>query len=252
LTGFIVRSDGNNFIPELAAACIAVKACPSEMHLTLRSDSLATIGAISKGSLSERKRVRAAGRPWLNFCRQDLTEKRTHLHIEHVSSHKGTSTPEQRGNDLADCIANRFRVLGEHRAPRDYFTESEERFLLRHNNINIQGDPRQYLKNIEREVMISEWKGKDTQGEFIRQYPTQIMKQAQRVWKWAIERGEGRAWLYFIFGICQWLPVNHRTHYKESSGRDRERCFLLFSYAFLCFLWVLSLSLCVYYVFIMD
>src|SRR6185503_16740319 len=143
--GFVVRSDGNNFIPELAAAAIAVKAVPPEMHLTLRSDSLATIGAISKGPVSERKRVRAAGRPWLNFCRQDLSDKRSQLRIQHVSSHKGTSTPEQKGNDMADCIANRYRALGENRPPRDYFTEFEERFLLRHNGTNIQGDPRQYL-----------------------------------------------------------------------------------------------------------
>ena len=33
--GLVVRSDGNNFIPELAAAAIAVKAVPLEMHLTL-------------------------------------------------------------------------------------------------------------------------------------------------------------------------------------------------------------------------
>ena len=52
------------------------------------------------------------------------------------------------------------------------------------------------------------------------------MKQAKRVWKWAIERGEGKAWLYFIFGVCQWLPVNHRTHYNEKSGRGLEICFL--------------------------
>ena len=52
------------------------------------------------------------------------------------------------------------------------------------------------------------------------------MKQAKRVWKWAIERGEGKAWLYYIFGICQWLPVNHRTHYNEKSGRGLEKCFL--------------------------
>ena len=74
--------------------------------------------------------------------------------------------------------------------------------------------------------MLSEWKDKATQGEFIRQYPTQIMKQAKRVWKWAIERGEGKAWLYYIFGICQWLPLNHRTHYNEKSGRGLEKCFL--------------------------
>ena len=77
--GLVVRSDGNNFIPELAAAAIVVKAVPSTLQLTLRSDSLATIGAISKGPISERKRVRAAGRPWLNLCREDLLRKEIYL-----------------------------------------------------------------------------------------------------------------------------------------------------------------------------
>ena len=82
--GLVVRSDGNNFIPELAAAAIVVKAVPSTLQLTLRSDSLATIGAISKGPISERKRIRAAGRPWLNLCREDLLRKRTRISIDPV------------------------------------------------------------------------------------------------------------------------------------------------------------------------
>ena len=59
-TGFVVRSDGNNFLAEIAAAAVVVKACPPGLPLTLRIDSMAAIGAISKGHVSERRRVRAA------------------------------------------------------------------------------------------------------------------------------------------------------------------------------------------------
>ena len=60
--GLIVRSDGNNFVPEVAAAAIVIMAVPLAMPLTLRIDSMATIGALSQGIVSERKRIRAAGR----------------------------------------------------------------------------------------------------------------------------------------------------------------------------------------------
>jgi len=121
-----VRTDGNNFIVEMAAAAVAIQACPAGLHLTLRIDSMATIGAITSGPVSERKRVRAAGRAWLNFCRQAFRQKRAHLTVEHVSSHKGVTTPEQRGNDHADRIANEFRELGNTQPPVPYLTISEE------------------------------------------------------------------------------------------------------------------------------
>ena len=57
----MVRTDGNNFIAELAAASITVKALPPHLPLLLRIDSIAAIGAITKGIVSERKRVRAPG-----------------------------------------------------------------------------------------------------------------------------------------------------------------------------------------------
>ena len=76
----IVRSDGNNFIAELAAAATVIKSCPPSLPLTLRIDSQAAkaIGALQKGVVSERKRIRAAGRAWLNFCRQDFLQARPH------------------------------------------------------------------------------------------------------------------------------------------------------------------------------
>jgi ribonuclease HI len=111
--GLVVRADGNNFIPELAAAAIVIKAVPLTLRLTLRTDSLATIGAISKGPISERKRILAAGRPWLNLCRDDLLRKRARISVEHVFSHRGNLSPEQQGNELADAIANHYRRTGE-------------------------------------------------------------------------------------------------------------------------------------------
>jgi hypothetical protein len=103
---------------------------------------MATIGAISKGIVSERRRIRAAGRAWLNLCRSDFVEKQGMIKIEHVSSHKGTLTPEQVGNDAADRLANSFRVKGESSLPAPYLLESEELLLFQHKSINVQGDPR--------------------------------------------------------------------------------------------------------------
>ena len=108
-----MRTDGNNFLGELAAASVAIKACPINYPLILHTDSTATIGSISKGAVSERRRIRAAGRPWLNFRRNEFLEKHPRVKLEHISSHKGTSTKEQQGNDTADIIANEYRRLGE-------------------------------------------------------------------------------------------------------------------------------------------
>ena len=56
-------------------------------------------------------------------------------------------------------------------------------------------------------------------SEWVSKHPTQIMKQAKRVWKWSVETSQGKAWLYFVFAICQWLPTNHRMHYSKN-----DRC----------------------------
>ena len=146
----------------------------------------------------------------LNFCRGALLEKKHQIKLEHVSSHKGTLTPEQQGNDVVDMIANEYRRQGEMKPPCLYFTESEEQYLLKHNKIHVQGDPRSYLKSLEQEQMLKSWKSSaPKQAKWFTRYPTQVLKHANNVWKWAIERGEGAAWIYFIFAVSQWLPTNH-------------------------------------------
>ena len=64
-------------------------------------------------------------------------EKKGNILIEHVSCHKNKLTPEQKGNDLADQLANYFRILGESLPPIQYCTDKEERVLLMHNGKQI-------------------------------------------------------------------------------------------------------------------
>jgi len=151
--GLVVRADGNNFI----RASITIKACPKGVSMILRMDSKAAIGALSKGHVSERKRVRTAGRAWVNFCRYEMLEKNQDIMIQHVSSHKGTETTEQRGNDAADIISNEYRRIGESSSARPYFTAAEEQFVLNQNGTNVQGDPRRFLKSIEIQHMKEIW-----------------------------------------------------------------------------------------------
>jgi len=75
--------------------------------------------------------------------------------------------------------------------------------------------------------MADTWRSKPKQSEWFKKYPTQILKQAKLVWKWSTESGYGRAWLYYIFGVCQWLPTNYRTNYHESE--EKKRCYLCIS-----------------------
>jgi hypothetical protein len=145
--GCVVRTDGNNFIAELAAAAIMAKARPASLALLLRIDSMATIGAIAKGPVSERKRIRAAGRAWLNFSRTEFLEIGRHIEVEHIRSHTGSQTVEQVGNDNADRLANMFRLQGEAEKPALYLWEAEESLLLQHQNKNVQGDPVYILKS---------------------------------------------------------------------------------------------------------
>ena len=228
--GMVVRADGNNFIAEIAAAAVVIKACPnSDFCLKLRIDSTAAIGAITKGYVSERKRIRAAGRAWRNLCRRAYCEKKTCISVEHVTSHQDLITPESKGNDRADKLANDFRLLSANDAPHNYLTSTEEMFILSHGEKTIQSDPRNYMKNLESEVLHKDWKSKaPRQVEWFQRHPTQILKQSKLVWQWAVKKGDGRAWVYFILGICQWLPTAHRLH-GYLNDRTKSQCCLCLS-----------------------
>jgi hypothetical protein len=51
------------------------------------------------------------------------------------------------------------------------------------------------------------------------------LKQAKQVWKWALETGKGKSWLYYIAAVCQWLPTNYRMNYnRDISQRYCNLC----------------------------
>ena len=107
---------------------------------------------------------------------------------------------------------------------------SEEPFLLKYKDNLIQGDPRLVLKKLEKEQLAVIWKAKaPKQAMFIKKHLVQILNQSQRVWKWSIEANDGKAWIYFIFATCQWLPVNRRTFYNDKSPYGRQKCQLCLS-----------------------
>ena len=75
--------------------------------------------------------------------------------------------------------------------------------------------------------MLEFWKSKaPKQSAWFTKHPAQVMKQANRVWHWSIQAGDGRAWVYFIFAVCQWLPTNHRLFYEDKSPYCRDICHL--------------------------
>jgi hypothetical protein len=89
------------------------------------------------------------------------------------------------GNDNADRLANKFRLIGESSAPAPYLWEAEESLLFKHSNKNVQGDPRAYLKKLEKEYMIKVWKEKaPKQCRWFTKFPTQVLKQSKQIWKW--------------------------------------------------------------------
>ena len=79
LGGGTVRSDGNNFIAEMAAATVVIKALPPDRTMTMYIDSMATIQALQQGPVSERKRIKMQGRAWKSFLMPTLREKRPQL-----------------------------------------------------------------------------------------------------------------------------------------------------------------------------
>ena len=103
-----MRSDGNNFVAEMAAATVVIKALPPDRTLTLYIDSMAAIQSLEQGPVSERKRIKMQGRAWKSFLKTTLAEKRPQICILHVKSHSGLGSPQQQGNDQADKIAKKF------------------------------------------------------------------------------------------------------------------------------------------------
>jgi ribonuclease HI len=218
--GGAVRSDGNNFVAEMAAATVVIKALPLDRTLTLHIDSMAAIQSLEQGPVSERKRIKMQGRAWKSFLKTTLAEKRQQICILHVKSHSGLGSPQQQGNDQADKIAKNFMSQAEKLGPLPYFIAAEEHFLASHRDTLIGGNIRIWLKEQEIERLQDAWRKLKVQGRLFRRFPQQIKNLTKLIKNWSIKRNEGKAWMFFIFAVCDWLPLNHRIH---NHGNDKQK-----------------------------
>jgi len=143
--GMGIRTEGNNYVAELAAAAILLSSVPYQVHLTLFSDCLSAINTLGLPPLSERKRLRTPARIWAAMG-QDARQKRPDLVIQHVKSHQGTATFEQIGNDRADQMAKHYLGLTEHDKPITYYAIGDTKVEVRHNEKTLSQDIRKFLE----------------------------------------------------------------------------------------------------------
>ena len=102
--------------------------------------------------------------------------------------------------------------------PLPYFTTGEEKFLALHKDTLIGGNLRIWLKEQEIERLQTAWRKLKVQGRLFRRFPQQIEILTKSIKKWSIAKAEGKAWIFFIFAVCDWLPPNYRIH-KHSDKR---------------------------------
>ena len=103
---------------------------------------------------------------------------------------------------------------GEKLKPLPYFTTGEEKYLMIHQDKLIGGNIRIWLKEQETKRCQDAWRKLKVQGRLFRQFPQQIQTLTKLIKIWSIQRAEGRAWVFFIFAVCDWLPLNYRIHVK--------------------------------------
>jgi hypothetical protein len=136
-----------------------------------------------------------------------------------VKAHSGLEKPEQQGNDHANQMAKKLMNEAENMDPLPYFTTGEEKYLAFHRDTLISGNIRIWLKEQETEHLQAAWRKLKDQGRLFRRFPQQIEILTKSVKKLSITRAEGKAWIFFIFAVCDWLPLNHRIHKHSNHKR---------------------------------
>jgi hypothetical protein len=111
------KPSGMNYLSEITAILATLLSCPAQAALDIWTDCLSAKQAIERDDSAERARIRAAARPVLTCirrairCRDQLGARTS---FQHVRSHTGGDSFEEKGNSMADARANRERVDALH------------------------------------------------------------------------------------------------------------------------------------------
>lgn len=212
--GFRVASEGNNYVGEYAAACLAVALAPPKSPLDLFEDNQGAIAAQMESNPTERRRVRSAARAWRNTFRCYINLRSAPTRIEYVRSHTHKTDYISQGNDAADVIAKwaRIQPLPLLDAP------GEEPFILRVKGKVVKNDIFVPLKEKCLELSLQKWTSCRKQGELARMDPKVTLNQSLKALSLAYEYHRGDLWLFYVFAVCNWLP----TEYRRSKGVMRD------------------------------
>ncbi len=81
-----------------------------------------------------------------------------------------------------------------------------------------------FLKSKKKKSYSQSGGNNNDKARLFRKFPRQIMKLSKDVWSWAVSRNEGKAWLFWIFAISDWLPTNFRLHRRDGKSQICDLC----------------------------
>jgi hypothetical protein len=162
--GGYCKASGMNYLSEVTAILATLLSCPAQAHLDIWTDCLSAKQAIERDDSAERARIRSAARPVLTCIRRaircrDRLDARTSF--EHVRSHTGGDSFEEKGNSMADARANLERADALHYVSVPFLT-GEEMFTAwipdaQGRMVHVIGDVRKALKRSVKRQILDRW-----------------------------------------------------------------------------------------------
>jgi hypothetical protein len=224
------KPSGMNYLSEMTAILATLLSCPAQAHLDTWTDCLSAKQAIGRDDSAERARIRAAARPVLTCIRRaircrDRLGARTSF--DHVRSHTGGDSFEEKGNSMADARANLERVAALHYESVPFLT-GEEMFTAwipdeQGRMVHVIGDVRQALKRSVKRRILNRWCDLPHQGATPRTNRDGAALLSKLV------RGQSSSALlrFTVLALCQWLPSGRyhgRIHNEDKARSGRWSC----------------------------
>jgi hypothetical protein len=164
------------FMAELQAITRVLLSLPPSFSITVISDSLSSINAISAfmNEYSDRARLRMCGRPLLSIIAQQIIlrlQAGAFVSFVHEHSHTNLPTCESRGNAIADYYADELRENQRKymNVMPQFDLRSGERYVcLRDSTFHsvVSGDVRTAARDHFRFFSLWEWMKSESQGAF--------------------------------------------------------------------------------------
>ena len=176
------------YYTELAAITRSIMAAPSGVHLNIHTDSKSSIEAIRRymDEVNDRRKLRIAGRPFLELIQRMIETRSGQVQLHHVRSHTDLKDQHSSGNKVADFVAGSVLRKDEKgkRIPCPWLTRDTKSLPLQlgerhvvlkdHRQRVIAGDVRKTTQREAQARLIQKWKKSKSQSSFAGPYYKEI------------------------------------------------------------------------------